>query len=278
MKSTSARIYSLLFLLSLSWTAIAQVSVAPTVIIIDDQTGVASLQVNNSPDAAKEIQISFNFGYPAGDSLGNLSTIYGDSINAAKYGLDSYLRIFPKSFILQPGGQQTVRIQVRPMTNKPDGTYWTRLTVNSSVAAKDIETVNVAEGVGTQINYVFKQNIPVLFTKGNVTTGLEVNSVNYKRNETKMDVMMDLKLMGNSPFLGTLHTRILDDLGMEISKQQQTFVAYFDGLRKVELDLPEGLTTGNFTFEFIFETKRNDIPLSDLVQALPLVYKLPVKL
>lgn len=278
MKSTSARIYSLLFLLSLSWTAIAQVSVAPTVIMIDDATGVASLQVNNSPDAAKEIQISFNFGYPAGDSLGNLNTVYGDSVNAAKYGLDSYLRIFPKSFILQPGGQQTVRIQVRPMTNKPDGTYWTRLTVNSSVAAKDIETVNVAEGVGTQINYVFKQNIPVLFTKGNVTTGLEVNSVNYKRNETKMDVMMDLKLTGNSPFLGTMHTRILDDLGMEISKQQQTFVAYFDGLRKVELDLPEGLTTGNFTFEFTFETKRNDIPLSDLVQALPLVYKLPVKL
>ncbi|MCF8294917.1 MAG: hypothetical protein K9I34_02540 [Bacteroidales bacterium] len=278
MKSTPARIYSLLFFLTLSYSAFAQVSVAPTVIIIDDQTGVASLQVDNSPDAAKEIQISFDFGYPASDSLGNVLMVYGDSVNNAKFGLDPYLRIFPKNFILQPGAQQTVRIQVRPMTNKADGTYWTRLVVNSSVAAKDIETVNLAEGVGTQINYVFKQNIPVLYTKGAVTTGVQVDAVQTQRIDNKLEAVLDLKLLGNSPFLGTLYTRFLDDLGMEIAMQQQTFVAYFDVMRKVELELPEGTKAGNYTLELTFETKRNDIPVSDLVKAETLVYKHPVSL
>lgn len=278
MKSLSTPVVSFFLMLFFSWSAVSQVSVAPTVIIIDDQTGVASLQVNNSPDAAKEIQISFDFGYPAGDSLGNVLMVYGDSLNSIKYGLDANLRVFPKSFILQPGAQQTVRLQVKPMASKADGTYWTRLVVNSSQAAQDIETVKVTEGVGTQINYVFKQNIPVLYTKGNVTTGIKVNSVSTERDKNKLNVMLDLDLLGNSPFLGTLHTRLLDDLGMEVQKQQQTLVAYFDVIRRVEVELPATVQSGNFTLEFVFETKRNDIPETDLVKGETVTFKHPVKL
>lgn len=264
--------------LFLALSTVAQVSIAPTVLIIKDQTGVASITINNTSETAKEVKLSFDFGYPAGDSIGNLVMVYGDTVNRDIKGLDSYLRVFPRTFNLAPNGQQIVRLQVKPMSGKADGSYYTRLVISSSEAAKDIETMNVGEGVGTQINYVFNQNIPVLYTKGICSTGLNVLSVNTNRDKNLLASQIDLKLLGNSPFLGTLYTRLLDKNGTEIAKTQQTLVAYFDVLRRSELTLPDEITAGDYTLEFTFESQRNDIPQSDLVQAEKLVHKHPVKL
>jgi P pilus assembly chaperone PapD len=278
MKRLLIGLLSLQIALILSLQTVAQVSIAPTVLIIKDQTGVASITINNTSETAKEVKLSFDFGYPDSDSLGNLIMVYGDTVNRELYGLDSYMRIFPRSFNLAPNGQQVVRIQVKPLAGRTDGTYYSRMIISSSEAAKDIETVNMDGGVGTQINYVFNQNIPVLYTKGKCTTELSVQSVNTSLDNNLLASKIDLKLEGNSPFLGTLYTRLLDKSGNEVAKTQQTLVAYFDVLRRSELTLPEALAAGDYTLEFTFETQRNDIPQTDLVQADKLVFKHPVKL
>jgi hypothetical protein len=278
------RIHLFLFhIFLLGWAgsqlAPAQVSLAPTVLFIHDQTNVASLYINNNSQQAQEIIISSEFAYPGSDGQGNMITISNDSVSAARFGLNSSLRVFPRQFILQPGSQQTVRVQVRPMQGKPDGVYWTRVVVSSQSAAKDIDTVKMTEGIGTKINYVFKQNIPAFYLKGKVNTGLTPGAVTTSVENGKLVAIAKLTPTGNAPYNGSVTARLLNGSGKEVSSQQQTMVAYFEVLRRVEVLLPaEGISPGKYILDFTYETKRADISPSDMIQAPSVKYSIPVEI
>jgi P pilus assembly chaperone PapD len=113
-------------ILTLPVLVFGQVSIAPTTIFID-QNGIGSVFITNPGDTPQEINVSFAFGYPGDDELGNLTMVYTDSIRAQQFGIDERVRAFPKTFILAPQQQQTVRLQVRPDRSLAAGTYFTRV-------------------------------------------------------------------------------------------------------------------------------------------------------
>jgi hypothetical protein len=248
----------------------AQVSLAPTNLFISDQTNVASIYINNNSQVAQEISVTFEFAYPGSDEQGNMVTINNDSVSASRYSITDKIRVFPKQFVLQPGAQQTIRVQVRPMQGKPDGVYWSRVIVSSQAASGDIEVKTNSDGIGTRINYVFKQNIPAFYLKGKVSTGLSIGTVTTSVEKGKLVVVSALTPSGNAPFNGSVTARLLDSSGKEVATQQQTVVAYFYVLRRLEFMLPnETLAPGKYTIDFTYETKRTDISPSELVQAKP---------
>jgi hypothetical protein len=59
-----------------------------------------------------------------------------------------------------------------------------------------------------------------------------------------------------------------------LSTQQQTTALYFSGKRALELGLEKQLTAGTYEIELLFETKRSDIPSTDLVQSAPITKKI----
>jgi P pilus assembly chaperone PapD len=259
----------LLFRISLQ-SGSAQVSLAPIALFIPDKTNVTSLYVNNNSQAAQEVSVSFEFAYPGSDALGNMIPVNNDSVSAIRYDLMANIRVFPRQFLMQPGGQQVIRLQVRPMQSKPDGVYWSRVIVSSQSAAKDIDTMKVSEGIVTKINYVFRQNIPVFYLKGKLNTGLTPGTVTTSMENGKLIAISRLTPTGNAPYNGSVTARLLNSAGKEVAASQQTVVAYFEVLRRIELTLPkEGLNFGKYTLEFTYETKRIDISPSDLVQAKP---------
>lgn len=246
---------------------------------ITDQTNVSSLYINNNSQVAQEISVSAEFAYPGSDTLGNMITVDNDSVSAARYGITANLKIFPRQFVIQPGGQQVVRLQVKPLKGKPDGMYWSRVIVSSQTAAKDVDTVKVTEGVGTVINYVFKQNIPAFYRKGKVSTGLTTGKVTTSVEKSKLVAVATLKPTGNAPFNGSVTARLFNSAGKEVAMQQQTLVAYFEVLRRIEIAIPpEGLAPGTYTLGFTYETKRADISPIDLVQAKPVKSSIKVEI
>jgi hypothetical protein len=266
-------------LLELPISIYAQVSVAPTSVFITDATGIESLYIRNSSETAQEVSILFQFAYPGSDKEGNLVMIRDSTQKAALYDIGSQTRVFPRTFILQPGNQQVVRLQVRPLTGKPDGMYWTRIIVTTKAAVKDVEAVPATEGVGARINYVLSQNIPVFYSKGKVATGLVIGDVTTSLEKGKLIAVSKLTPTGNAPFSGSVTARLLNSTGKEVAIQQQTLVAYFEVLRRVELSLPsDGLPPGRYTLEFTYETKRTDIPQDKLVQAKPVKNVVPVEI
>ncbi|EKB49858.1 hypothetical protein [Cecembia lonarensis] len=252
----------------LSFAVSAQVSIAPTT-VFTDANGIATLYVTNPSDIPQEVNIGFIFGYPGNDAAGNLVMIYEDSEMESKFGLGERLRAFPRTFILGPNQQQTVRLQVRPDRTLPSGMYFTRVKVSSSAQTPDIGQTSNDE-VTTKVNFRFEQVIAAFHKNGNVETGLHIGDLQTSLTDNKLRAVIPFQTLGNAPYLGSVYAVLKDGNAQIIAQQQQTMALYFDGLKAVELELPESFHEGTYTLELEMETKRSDIPSSDLVQASPI--------
>jgi hypothetical protein len=264
---------SILLTMLLTHQNMAQVSIAPTSVFMD-ANGIASIFITNPSETPQEVSVSFLFGYPGNDEEGNLVMVYDDSVRADQHGMGERLRAFPRTFILAPHQQQTVRLQVRPDRSLDPGMYFTRVKVSSNAQTPDIEQ-RTGEGVSTQVNFRFDQVIAAFHKNGQTSTGLEIKNVEAVRNENKLKVIPEFETTGNAPFLGSVYATLKNG-SQKIAEQQQTVAMYFSGKRAVEITLPESLQPGEYEVELRYETRRSDIPSSDLVQAKPITKTVPV--
>jgi hypothetical protein len=249
----------------------AQIAIAPSFVFIDEKSGVGNLFVSNNGQKSQEISISFMFGYPGSDAEGNLVMVYDDSTAFARFALDSMIRAFPRSFILKGGEQRTVRIQIIPTARKKEGYYYTRMKVLAKpLAAEVADTLN--PGISTRISFNFEQVTAVFYHKGAVNTGLEVLGTQYEQADTQLRIIADLKHKGNSPYLGSMFARLIDEKGKTVAESQVTTTAYFDVKRSITVNTA-GIAPGSYKLELSFETRRNDMMASDLVQAERMVYE-----
>ncbi len=258
----------------LSWSAIAQVSLAPTTVFAD-ANGIGSLFVSNGSDKAQEVNISFLFGYPGNDSEGNVVMVYDDSIRAAQSGLGDRIRTFPRSFILEPGQQQTVRFQIRPDRSKPAGTYFTRVKVLSSEQTPAVEDV-ATDGISAQVSFNLEQVISAFYKTGETSTGLKFSKLEAEKKENSILVNSEFNVLGNSPYLGSFQGIVRSPDGKELGRQEQTLALYYEGIRTYNIPVPEDLPSGTYEVELTFQTERSDISTSDLVFAEPIVKKITI--
>ncbi len=191
---------------------------------------------------------------------------YEDNQAAEKYALNDWMRVFPRSFVLGPRQQQTVRFQVRPQPQAADGTYWTRVKILANPQTPDIDLAPDEDGIATRITFRFEQIIAAFYKKGNTTTGVHVSKVDVRHEDNRLTLLPHLQRTGNSPFIGSMFAKMYDDAGNLVAERQTTTTAYFEEVRRIELDT-EGLEPGNYRVELTFETRRGDISPTDLVQA-----------
>lgn len=267
---------SVSFHLFLAVPAMAQISIAPTSVFMDNN-GIASLYITNPSDITQEINVGFLFGYPGNDESGNLIMVYGDSIKGKEYGLGDRLRAFPRTFVLAPQQQQTVRLQLRPDRALPAGTYFTRVKVTSNNQAPDVDQTNQTE-VATQINFKFDQVIAAFYKNGQTTTGLEIGNVTTSIQDGKVRAIAEFVTTGNSPFLGSVSASLKDASEKTLAQKEETVAMYFNGKKGVEVSIPEDLPSGEYQLELRFETNRTDIPSSDLVQGSPVTKRVLVRI
>ncbi len=260
--------YLAIILLTGSGYLSAQVAIAPSTIFISDQTNVGTVFLSNRSDDPQEVTIDFTFGYPSSDEDGNLVMVYDDLEISERYSIDNLIRAFPRSFVLAPREQQTVRFQMRPMMQSPDGMYWTRVRILANPQSAEIG-LPTEEEISTRITFRFEQIIAAFYRKGSATTGLEVTGVDVRHENDRTILLPRLKRTGNSPYIGSMTARMYNPAGNMVLERQATITAYFDEIRRLELDTDE-LPAGDYRVELTFETRRGDMSPTDLVQAAPL--------
>ena len=243
----------------------AQVSIAPSTVFINDQTNIGTLYVSNRSDEPQEVSIDFAFGYPSSDADGNLIMKYEDSVAYAQYAINEWVRVFPRSFVLGPRQQQTVRFQVRPQPQAANGVYWTRVKILANPQVADID-IAAEEGITTRITFRFEQVIAAFYRKGDATTGLNITNVEVRHENGRMVLLPNLQRTGNAPFIGTMTAKVYDGRGQLVKERQITTTAYFEEVRRLEIDTAD-LQAGNYRVDLIFETRRGDMSPTDLVQA-----------
>ncbi len=255
-------------ILLLSCTALrAQLSISPPYVSVDGKSGVGNIYLSNNSSISQEIVVSFAFGYPASDEEGNQVMIYTDTVAYQQYAMDPVVRAFPRTFILPPNQQRTIRVQVKPSPGMKDGFYFTRAKILAKPQTAEV-TQPTAEGVSTKISLNFEQIIPAFYKRGKVTTGISIEKVDVKQKDTMLVVMATVNRLGEAPFIGSVIAKLTDGKGKVVSSFQTSTTAYFKVLRRVDLNVTK-VAPGSYKLELGFETKRGDMSATDLVQAAP---------
>ena len=254
---------ALLLSTSLSY---AQVIVAPTILFMSDRSPFGTFIVMNRSNTLQEVSISFKFGFPESDSLGNIRMQYNDSLMAEKHSCQSWVRGFPQKFIVNPGQQQVVRLLVVPPPNIPEGEYWTRLVTSSTPQAKVIDTVKT--GITANITFVLQQVTTIIYKKGNVNTSVSLPDIRVAQDSASMDLYADIHRGGNSPFFGKISAVVKDKLGNKVYSEEEVIAVYKDDM-VIRFSVPlSKLPQGTYTANVKLESERNDIAEEDLLRTV----------
>lgn len=255
---------SALFILLSFAAAKAQVIVAPTILFMSDQSRFGTFVVMNRSNTPQEVTISFKFGFPESDSLGNIRMQYNDSLMAGKHSCESWLHGFPQKFILNPGQQQVVRLLISPPPGIDDGEYWTRLVTSSTPQAKTIDTVKT--GITANITFVLQQVTTVIYKKGYVNTSVEIPEITTAQDSTSMSILAHVSRGGNSPYFGRMSAVVKDRAGNTVYSSQEAVAIYRES-EVIKFAVPlSKLRSGSYSAEVTLESERTDIPGNDLLK------------
>ena len=245
-------------------SAIAQVTISPTAVFLDKNSKVGSFYVSNPANSAVEVRLTFEFAYPATDEDGRVFLNYDDAESEERFSLEPHLRAFPTTFVLQPDQRQTIRLVGRLPQNTDPGMYWTRMRVSSNQLTPPIG--EVAEGqVSAQVSFQIDQVTAVLVQHGDTNTGLSVHSSNARMNDDRLIVLTDVERTGNSPFIGSVRTRVMNANNQEVDSRRSSTSVYFRNNNRVEFDA-SNWPAGQYTVVTTFESSRNDISSQHLIQ------------
>ncbi|GAA5521478.1 hypothetical protein LQ318_06985 [Aliifodinibius salicampi] len=256
----------ILFLSVLACEVQAQITIAPTMVFIDQQNRFGNFLVLNGSDQAQEVSIEFPFGYPATNAEGEVQMIYDDSTKAEQFGISNLVKGFPQSFVLQPGQRQVVRLTVRPK-DFSDGTYWTRIKVTSNAQNPPIGEETDDE-ITAQITYKFEQITTLFYKHGETNTGIKINDFTHRKSDNSITFLADVSRSGNSPFLGSINLNILDSEGNTLLTRSAATSIYFD--YRQTFDIPkDSLDEEEYTAEISFESQRPDVARENIIQMEP---------
>ncbi len=251
----------------------AGVLVAPSVIVLQDKSKTGRMNLQNPSNSPKEVSISFSYGIPESDSLGNVNIFLRDTGITDPHSALGWVKAFPRKLIIPPHGSQVVRFIAKPPKGIADGEYWVRVVVESQEGTTSIPSASDAEQITTQLNMIMRTAIMLKYRTGELVASLELKETIVKVNETSVDVIVDLINNGNVSYVGLLECRLLDADKKIVSKNHIQLAVYKDLKRRVTLPLVEGNFKRPYSVAVSITNKgRKDIPSNEMVFGNDLAY------
>ena len=244
----------------------AGVLVAPSVIVLDANSKTGRMNLQNPSNTPKEVSISFSFGLPESDSLGNVSIMLQDTAITDPRCALGWIKAFPRKLIIPANGSQVVRFIANPPKGLEDGEYWVRVVVESQEGSTAIPTATDAEQITTKLNMIMRTAIMLKFRTGELVAAVDINDAKATYNDNSVDVVVDFANKGNVSYVGLLECRLLDANNKEISKNNIQLAVYRDLKRKVTLPILDGNFQKPYSVAVTVTNKgRKDIPANEMI-------------
>lgn len=207
----------------------SQILISPYIVYTDKENKVGNFIVQNESETIYEISISFLFGYPENDSSGQIVMKYIESDSTSSYSIKNYIRAFPKKFLLEPKKRQVIRLTIKAPDTLKNGTYWTRIITSAVPYLQPVDTIKT--GITAKIKFVLNQVTTCLYRIHPAESGLDLESSEVIYDSNSVKLILNLKRIGNSPFLGNLLIKILNKNG-EVVKELSEYVPVYFKLQK----------------------------------------------
>jgi P pilus assembly chaperone PapD len=234
------------------------VTVSPTALYITSRNPSALLTLINTGSRPEEIELAIAFGYPVSDSAGVLRVDIVDSAAAGEPSLTSFLRVFPRRLVLQPGQRQVVRVMVAMPASAANGEYWGRVLVKSRGGEPPIEQ---SQGnVRMQLALETTLATAVFFQKGDVKTGISIPAADARRMGDSVVFTLDLKRENNAAFLGRVRAELVNASGATVAEVEDVSAVYRAVRRRFVLRTGSTLPPGQYTVRYLVDTERPDLP------------------
>lgn len=256
----------------------AQMIVSPYVVYTDQHDKFASMIVENGTTKPYDVTISFLFGYPVSDSLGNMTMKYIKSPSSDMPSLLNYVKAFPRRFTLNPGQKQIVRMIVQPPSNLRPGTYWLRIVTSTTkqVPMADINSSN--KGISARINYVLNQITTLIYSTDGATTGVDMKNNEIEKKNGKINFLTFLTRTGNSPFFGKIKVSIFNSADALVTSNFLREKVYFNLVVRNSFNLNK-LKPGNYKAKIeVASDEKEEIPKSKMPDIKPIIKTLAFKI
>ncbi|HEX6749424.1 MAG TPA: hypothetical protein VF092_19165 [Longimicrobium sp.] len=249
------------------------VSVSPTALYIDSRTRTGVLTLFNPGALPEEITIDFAYGFPQADSAGNVSVPTTREPGPGEPSAMAWMRAFPRRLLLQPGQRQIVRVLVEPPADLADGEYWARILISSRGGQPPIEQTQ--GDVRLQLNVQTTLVMAANYRKGDLRTGVTLNSSSAHRTADGVQLQVDLSRTGNAAYLGRMRAELLDAGGNVAATLYDDLAVYRTMRRRLTFPVPAG-ANGPFTVRIHIDTEREDLPPGGALPASPIDQRIPV--
>ena len=251
------------------------VSVSPNALYLDNRTRSGMLTLFNSGTLPEEIEISFAFGYPRSDSLGNVSVPLFEIVPDGEPSAVAWMRAFPRRLVLQPGQRQVVRILANPPAGLPIGEYWARIIISSKGGQPPVEQ---RQGdIRLQLNLQTVIIAAATYRNGAVQTALGVQRAVASVNGDSAVAMFDLERSGNAAWIGRLVTQIVSPTGQVVAEVEDQLAVYRTLRFRATLPRPAGVADlRGYVIRFSFDTQRPDLPEGGPLAASRVTGEIPV--
>lgn len=257
-----------LFALLMFTSVFSQVTIAPTNLFVEENSRFGTYMVINNSNENQEISVDFVFSYSALNENGQRRIVEDDSVSAQTHSIAQHVRAFPQNFVLTPGQRQIVRLRIAAPNNLEDGTYWARIKTSATPEAPPVE-LEQTETVTASLGLIVEQVTGLYYKVGSVTTGINIQNITPKPGEDGvLEILTKYERTGNSPFLGSIITSLVNASGEVVQQGRSSTTLYFGGTHRQELNTMD-LEPGNYTIQVEFVTQRNDVSPEDLVQMQP---------
>ncbi len=255
----------------------SQILISPYIVYTDNKNKIGNFIVQNESENIYEINVGFLFGYPVSDSIGQISMKYIENDSSYSYSINNFIRAFPKKFILEPKKRQIVRLTVKAPDTLANGTYWTRIITSAVPYSEQIDSIS--SGLTAKIKFVLNQVTTCMYRVNPAESGLKVENHEVKYDSNTTTLVLNLKRVGNSPFIGNLLMKILDEEGNVIKELIEYVPVYFDLQKRFVFNNSDFEPNKSYIIQITASNiEKEEIPESTLKVVVVPELKIPIEI
>ena len=280
------------------------VQLAPHVLWFTPQVKFATLELRNPSDSSRQAQVQVQFAYqdnphgfpadtividPRSDEQGNVIAPHDTVLltpGPKEHFAGRWLSGVPASVTLAPHQTKRVTVRLTPPANLPAGEYWARIVTLVRPAERYPAGHDVRQhyALPTKAHVLpLQDTCAVIYRKGSLAMGLAIGpnavaridstniggGVNMSRFSRALWVRLPLKLTGNVPFRGMMHSEYRNlETGEIVNPNRLEHVQYEDAVIHfvVETDV---LSPGSWEYAVWFDNEDPDIPPAQRLPMTP---------